>query len=100
MVGVSSVKPGDIVKINDGGNPCRGTTHWLYGGDEKCWDDRNSLIPTDIPFGFGDIGLVLKKKKMVPGNYTQSYVKILTPRGIGWAFENWIMVVKNETHPC
>ena len=94
------MKRGDIVKINDGGNPCRGTTHWLYGGDEKCWDDRNSLIPTDIPFGFGDIGLVLKKKKMVPGNYTQSYVKILTPRGIGWVFENWIMVVKNETYPC
>ncbi len=96
------MKPGDIVKINDGGNPCRGTTHWLYGGDEKCWDDRNSLIPTDIPFGFGDIGLVLKKKKRVPGNYTQSYVKIytqsyvkiLTPRGIGWVFENWIIVVK------
>jgi len=109
------VKPGDIVKINDGGNPRRGTTRFLYGGDEKCWDEHNSLIPTDIPFGFSDVGVVLRKRKMVlllghghaarhppraPWNYTQSYVKILTPRGIGWVFENWIMVVKNETYPC
>lgn len=84
------MKPGDLVQTV-GGN--RGTTHWLYGGDEQCWDDRNSLLPADIPFGFGDVGLILKKKK----RYTQTYVKILTPRGIGWVFENWIEVVKNET---
>jgi hypothetical protein len=81
------MKRGDLVVVQ-GGNI--GTTHWLYGGDEQCWDDRNSLIPTDIPFGFSDCGLVLKKKKM----YTQSYVKILTPRGIGWVFENWIKVIQ------
>ena len=87
------MKRGDLVVVQ-GGNI--GTTYWLYGGDEQCWDDRNSLIPTDIPFGFNDCGLVLKKKR----KYTQFCVKILTPRGIGWVFENWIKVVKNETHPC
>lgn len=90
------MKPGDIVKINDGGNPCRGTTRFLYGGDEKCWDEHNSLIPTDIPFGFSDVGVVLRKRKMVPGKYAQSYVKILTPRGIGWVFEHWLEVVKTQ----
>jgi hypothetical protein len=94
MAGGSFVKRGTLVKVNDGGNPCRGTIHWLYGGDEKCWDDRNSLNPTDIPFGSGDIGVVLKVRKIVPGKYTQSYVKILTTKGIGWIFLHMIEMVK------
>jgi hypothetical protein len=91
------MKPGTLVKVNDGGNPFRGTTHLLYGDDEKCWNERCEGIPTDIPFGFNDVGVVLKVRKLDPGRYTQSYVKILTARGIGWAFEPWIEVVKDET---
>lgn len=79
------MKLGDMVRVRDGNV---GITSWLYGGDEQCWDERGSLIPTDIPFGFGDVGVVLKKKKMVPGPDTNSYVKLLTARGTGWIFEN------------
>ena len=49
---------------------------------------------TDLAKWESEVKSLKEKKKMVPGNYTQSYVKILTPRGIGWVFENWIEVVK------
>jgi len=80
------MKCGTLVAVKGGD---RGTTHWLYGGDE-----RNSLIATDTPFGFGDIGVVLSSKKMVPGKHTLTYIKMFTPRGIGWIFETHLVALQ------
>lgn len=84
------MKPGDLVRVQ-GDIP-----HFLYGGDEKPWDERGFLIPTDIPFGFPHVGLVLKEKASGPW-VKLSYVKLLTPNGIGWIFEKYLELMQNET---
>jgi hypothetical protein len=78
------MKPGDVVGVNGGDT---GTTHWLYHSD--LMDPiTNNLIPTDIPFGFSDLGLVLETR-IITNRYLQ-YVKLLTPRGVGWAHQSWV----------
>ena len=81
------MKRGSIVKLN---GP---HTIYLYGGETVCWDERSNLIPTDIPFGSNDLGTVILTKKMVPGKHTQNYVKLLTSRGIGWCFQNYLVIL-------
>lgn len=80
------MNPGDLVTTQ--------APYWLYGGTDKCWDENNNLIPTNIPFGPGDIGLILSKRKMFHGRYTQHYFRILTPHGIGWVFERYLEAIK------
>ena len=78
------MKPGDIVGVKDGD---KGNTHWLYHSDLMDPITSN-LIPTDIPFGFSDLGVVLETR-IITNRYLQ-YVKLLTPRGVGWAHQSWV----------
>ena len=82
------MKPGDMVGVKDGD---KGITHWLYHSDFM--NSSGNLIPTDIPFGSNDLGTVILTKKMVPGKHTQNYVKLLTSRGIGWCFQNYLVIL-------
>ena len=88
MVGEVPVRKGDVVGVNGGDT---GTTHWLYHSD--LMDPiTNNLITTDIRFGFSDTGLILESRVNTWMYPYATYHKILTPRGIGWAHENWLEV--------
>ena len=79
------MKPGTLIKIINGEY---GETVWLYGGDDVPWDERGNFIPTDIPFGFRDIGLVISQvDDSVVKNSELVYLKVITPSGIGWVNE-------------
>lgn len=88
------MKPGDLVRAKNV-YLSKNYTHWLYGGDDQCWNEFKILNPpTNISFGPSDIGLVLKKKKMIQGKYTDSYVKLLTSFGQqGWIFETYLETI-------
>ena len=85
------MKRGDIVGVKDGD---KGTTHWLYHSDFM--NSSGNLIPTDIPFGFSDVGIILKSRVNLGMYPYATYHKILTPRGIGWIHEGWGYLVQNS----
>jgi hypothetical protein len=78
------VKPGDLVGVKDGD---KGNTYWLYHPESPI---TINLIPTDIRFGFSDTGLILESRVNTGMYPYATFLKILTPRGIGWANENWV----------
>ena len=84
------MKPGDIVRVKDGD---KGNTYWLYQ-PEFLDPNTNNLISTDIRFGFSDTGLILESRVNTWMYPYATYLKILTPRGIGWAHENWVEVLR------
>ena len=87
------MKPGDLVKRID--HDSDSFMRFLSGGDKKCWDKWGRLIHSNVALEFNDIGIVLLTKKLIPGRNKKAYVKILTSRGTGWIFENYIGVVQN-----
>jgi hypothetical protein len=76
------MKPGDLVCLKEDA-----FQHWLYDGDQQCWDEFYCLIrhTNDVIFGTNDIGTILMMKKMK--SIKNSYVKLLTQHGIGWIYE-------------
>jgi len=82
------VKPGDLVRVKDGD---KGNTYWLFHPESPI---TINLIPTDIRFGFSDTGLILETHVNTGMYPYATFLKILTPRGIGWANENWVEVLK------
>lgn len=85
------MKPGDLVRMINGEQD--GRTVWLYGGDERPWDENTRLIPSDVPFRFSQIALVLKNAPdpVYEGFYL--YLKVLAPEGVGWVHQNMVEVV-------
>ena len=84
------MKPGDLVRVKDGD---KGNTYWLYH-PEFLDPNTNNLITADIRFGFSDTGLILESHVNTGMYPYATFLKILTPRGIGWANENWVEVLK------
>ena len=73
-----------------------GKTHFLCGGDEIPFDKYTSLIPSDIPFGMNQIGTVISNEVSDPvyRNGSVSYVKIISPNGIGWILTGYLEVIQ------
>ena len=82
------IRIGELVKLKDIGS------YYLHEGDDKCWNERKGLIPSNKLFCCDDVGLVLMKKKISPDwPKSKSYIKLLTPCGIGWVFETYLRPV-------
>lgn len=86
------MKRGDLVRVINGEY---GETHFLYGGDEIPFDKYMSLIPSDIPFGMNQVGTVISNEVSDPvyRNSSISYVKIISPGGIGWILTGYLEVI-------
>ena len=81
------MKPGDLVRVKDG---FKVKTYWLYHPESPI---TINLIPTDIPFRFSDTGVILKSH-VNNGMYPYAtFLKILTPKGVGWVNWDWIEVI-------
>lgn len=85
------MKPGDLVRMING-EP-GGRTVWLYGGDEHPWDENTRMIPSDVPFRFSQIALVLKNAHDPVYDGKKLYLKVLAPCGTGWVHQNMVEVV-------
>ncbi len=85
------MKPGDLVMVRN--DTPLNTSPWLYGGEDLPWDENNTFIPTDVPVFSGDIGTILKivKDPIILDN--REYLKILTPRGIGWVWSGYVEIL-------
>ena len=66
--------------------------HWLLGGDDFPWDENDSLVPTNIHFKRGEIGIILNRVRD-PLDKNIYYLKLFTPSGIGWIFEKQVEVI-------
>lgn len=84
------MKPGDLIRVINGEY---GETVWLYGGDERPWDENARMNPADVPFGFSQIALVLKSTPDPVYDGKILYLKVLAPGGMGWVHQNMIEVV-------
>ena len=86
------MKPGDLVRVINGEY---GETHFLYGGDDIPFDKYTSMIPTDISFGTNQVGTVISNEISDPvyRNDYVSYVKIISPNGIGWILTGYLEVI-------
>lgn len=84
------MKPGDLVALMYSGEDF---SCWLFSGEDKCWDDQGVLIPGNVPFDLGEVGVVLKMKWASPLNNQDCYVKLMTPRGVGWLYEDYLEVI-------
>lgn len=87
------MKPGDLVRLSAQGKQFPSSS-MLYGGDtEVPWNSNGSLIYSDLTFEPHEVGVVLKVNQEKDRNQVLTYVKILSPRGIGWLFGSYLEAV-------
>ena len=78
------MNPGNLVKI---GPENRGAPSIpMYKGEDYPWNEKQVLRRNEFHFHQGELGLVLR----IAGSTPSPYLKILTPRGIGWVEERWV----------
>lgn len=86
------MKRGDLVRLT---NSDRSGDTFLYGGDVSPLTELDSIIPGDVPFGGPDIGIVVSRfKDPVFKTMDRFFLKLLTPKGLGWIFENRVEKVE------
>lgn len=82
------MKPGDMVILRESPQSTRDKFLWMYGGDSDVpWNENGTLISTDIPYREGDVGVVIGSSEL---DLDGTYLKLLTPTGIGWVRKLWL----------
>ena len=86
------MKPGDLVTPREHPPGTQDRFVFLYGCGvmDAPWDESGRMIPTDIPYREGEIGVVLGLNEHY---IDRTYVKLLTPSGVGWVRKLWLRVI-------